>query len=188
MNTEQLIDRLKGQVVPVVNITAMDKVDGICEFLIANNYQAIEITYRTDMATSAIRYVKERYNLLVGAGTVINTDLACAAIEAGADFIVAPGLNESVVRYAQENATPIIPGVETATEIEKAMSMGLYFLKFFPAELAGGVAKLKALHAPYRNIMFMPTGGITQQNLSSYMSLDCVACCGGSYIIPKELL
>lgn len=188
MVTQDLILALNKTVLPVVNINDINKCDGICDYLISNGYSAIEITFRTAAASSAIRYIKERYKLLVGAGTVLSVEQANEAIDSGADFVVAPGLNEEVVRYCQNRNTAVVPGIETASEIEKAMSLGLQFVKFFPAEAAGGVAKIKALQAPYKNIKLMPTGGITAENVLLYLSLESVVCCGGSYIVPKELL
>ncbi|MEG2676219.1 MAG: aldolase, partial [Clostridia bacterium] len=106
----------------------------------------------------------------------------------GAKFLVSPGSNPSVIAHCVANNIPIIPGVETASEIERALSYGLELLKFFPAESAGGVKKVKALSAPYVGVKFMPTGGITASNVGEYLAVDSVWCVGGSYVVPKELL
>lgn len=124
--------------------------------------------------------------MLIGAGTILTTEQADAAIAAGAAFLVSPGLNPDVVSYCQSKGYPILPGVCTPSEIEKALAMGLTYLKFFPAEAAGGTAMLKALSAPYAMVWWMPTGGVSLQNLRSYLDLPSVFACGGSWMVADK--
>ena len=126
--------------------------------------------------------------MLVGAGTVLTTDQVDRAVEAGATFIVSPGLNPDTVKYCQEKGVPVIPGVITPSEIELALSLGLTFLKFFPAEAAGGLKMIKAVCAPYKMVSFMPTGGINIDNVNGYLSFDRIVACGGTWIVPKKAL
>ena len=127
-------------------------------------------------------------DMLVGAGTVLKTEQVDAAIEAGAKFIVSPGLNPKIVRYCQEKGIPVYPGVATASEIEQALERGLSVVKFFPAEVNGGVKAIKALSAPYFQLRFMPTGGISQENIGSYLSCPQVIACGGSWMVKESLI
>lgn len=187
MNTESLIKKLYKKVVPVVAINSIEQAKAVTEYLLQNGYDCIEVTYRTKAASEAIKYIKDNYNMLVGAGTVLDKDTAKNAIDSGADFIVSPGFYEKTVEYCIEQNISIIPGVETASEINRAVAYGLTFVKFFPAEAAGGIAKLSALHAPFPNVRFMPTGGIDENNSREYLALEYVVCCGGSYIVPKDL-
>lgn len=186
MTEETLLKRLYKKVVPVVAIRSIEHAKFVAEYLVENGYDCIEITFRTNAAADAIRYIKANYDLIVGAGTVLDADTAKTALECGADFIVSPGFLEDTVKYCDSVGAVIIPGVETASEINKAISCGKTFLKFFPAEAAGGVSKIKALSAPYKNVKFMPTGGINANNAKDYLALDCVICCGGSYIVPEN--
>lgn len=187
MNINKLLSVMYKQVVAVISVNDFAQIKSIGDYLTENKISVCEITFRTDYAKASIVYLKNNYpNLTVGAGTVLSVETAKEAISCGADFLVAPGLNEEVVNYCLNCGIVIIPGIETASEIEKAMSLGLNFVKFFPAEAIGGVAKIKALSAPYRNIKFMPTGGITPQNVHTYLALDNVICCGGSYLQPKN--
>jgi len=145
---------------------------------------------RTNAAIEAIKIMRlECPDMLIGAGTVLTVEQMRTAIAAGASFIVSPGFNPSTVEAALMENIAIIPGCMTPRDIEMAMSYGLDFVKFFPAEAAGGVRMLKALGAPYADICFMPTGGITMENVKEYLELKNVLCCGGSFIVPnKELL
>ena len=120
--------------------------------------------------------------MIVGAGTVTTTEQADLAVESGAKFIVSPGFNEKVVKHCLERNIPVVPGVLTPSEIEKAMEYGLKTVKFFPAEQSGGAAMIKALSGPYGDLKFMPTGGITESNINDYLTLDCIAACGGSFM------
>ena len=126
--------------------------------------------------------------MMVGAGTVLTIANADAAIEAGAKFIVSPGLNPKIVQYCLEQKIPFIPGVATASEIEQAMDFGLHAVKFFPAEAMGGLKTIKALCGPYTEMEFMPTGGITVANVKDYLAFDKIYAVGGSWIVKNELL
>jgi 2-dehydro-3-deoxyphosphogluconate aldolase/(4S)-4-hydroxy-2-oxoglutarate aldolase len=130
----------------------------------------------------------KRGDLLVGAGTVLNVDTVKRAVDAGAKFIVSPGLNPNVVGYCVEQKIPITPGIATPTEIEMALDHGLSVVKFFPAESIGGIKTLKAFSAPYGMIKFIPTGGVGPENLAEYLKFPKVLACGGSWMVGKELL
>ncbi len=159
------------------------------EALIDGGLPCAEITLRTPGALESVRRMADAHpDLLVGAGTVLSERQAAKAIEAGAKFIVAPGFSDSVVNYCLDRGTPVYPGVCTPTEIEMALERGVNEVKFFPAEAMGGVDYLKAVSAPYRDVRFMPTGGISPANISSYLALGCVIACGGSWVAPSELI
>ena len=126
--------------------------------------------------------------MMVGAGTVLSCEQADAAFAAGAKFCVAPGLNPKVVKHCLEKGIPFAPGLSSASEIEQAMELGLDFVKFFPAEQAGGLAYIKSVCAPYSSMRFMPTGGVNADNLNSYLAYNKIVCCGGSWIVPAKAL
>ena len=148
---------------------------------------AIEVTFRTAAAADAIRLLtREMPELLVGAGTVLTKEQADAAIEAGAKFIVSPGFQPELVSYVLSKGVPMCPGTATPGEMEQAMALGLSAVKFFPAEQNGGAPMLKALSAPYRDLLFMPTGGVNLENLRSYLALDQVFACGGTWLATKD--
>ena len=148
---------------------------------------AIEVTFRTAAAADAIRLLtREMPELLVGAGTVLTKEQADAAIEAGAKFIVSPGFQPELVSYVLSKGVPMCPGTATPGEMEQAMALGLSAVKFFPAEQNGGAPMLKALSAPYRDLLFMPTGGVKLENLRNYLALDQVFACGGTWLATKD--
>jgi 2-dehydro-3-deoxyphosphogluconate aldolase/(4S)-4-hydroxy-2-oxoglutarate aldolase len=147
-----------------------------------------EITFRTAAAEPAIRALARRGDLIVGAGTCLTTEQADRAIDAGAQFIVAPGTNPKVIEHVLKRGVPMVPGVVTPSEVELAMSLGVTTLKFFPAEPMGGVATLKALAGPFPDVRFIPTGGITPELLPHYLKLHSVIACGGSWLAPREML
>lgn len=148
---------------------------------------AIEVTFRTAAAADAIRLLtREMPELLVGAGTVLTKAQADAAIEAGAKFIVSPGFQLELVSYVLSKGVPMCPGTATPGEMEQAMALGLSAVKFFPAEQNGGAPMLKALSAPYRDLLFMPTGGVKLENLRTYLALDQVFACGGTWLATKD--
>ena len=148
---------------------------------------AIEVTFRTAAAADAIRLLtREMPELLVGAGTVITKEQADAAIEAGAKFIVSPGFQPELVSYVLSKGVPMCPGTATPGEMEQAMALGLSAVKFFPAEQNGGAPMVKALSAPYRDLLFMPTGGVKLENLRTYLALDQVFACGGTWLATKD--
>ena len=126
--------------------------------------------------------------LLVGAGTVLTTEQVDRAVEAGAKFIVSPGLNPKVVKYCVDKGIPVTPGTSNPSDVEQAIELGLEVVKFFPAEQAGGLAMIKAMSAPYVNMKFMPTGGINADNLTSYLDFKKIIACGGSWMVKKDLV
>lgn len=176
-------------IVPVVRIEKAEDALPLGNALCEGDLPLAEITFRTAAAEDVIRILTERMpEMIVGAGTVLTTEQAGAAIGAGAKFIVSPGFNPKVVSFCVERGIPVIPGVNSPTQIEAAMECGLKVMKFFPAEESGGAAFLKAVAAPYESIRFIPTGGINTGNLISYLSLKNVIACGGSWMVKTELI
>lgn len=175
-------------IVPVVVIEDAKQALPLAEALCAGGLPCAEVTFRTEAAREAIREMKKKEGMLVGAGTVLTTEQVDEAVEAGAEFIVSPGFNRKVVRYCREKGVTVIPGVCTPTEAEMALEEGLEVVKFFPAEAAGGIAMIKAMSAPYGSLRFMPTGGITMDNLADYLSFSKVIACGGSFMVSKKLI
>lgn len=174
-------------IVPVIKISDSARAAGLASALCAGGIPVAEVTFRTSAAAEAIYNMRAAHpEMLVGAGTILTSSSLDEAICAGAQFIVSPGLNPKTVEKAMAHDIPIIPGCMTPTEIELAMSMGLDFVKFFPAEAAGGVKFIKAVSAPYSEMRFMPTGGISVKNAADYLSLPCVVCCGASFIATDE--
>ena len=174
-------------IVPVIKISDAGRAAALADALCGGGMPAAEVTFRTAAAAESIYRMREAHpEMLVGAGTVLTKQSLDEALAAGAQFIVAPGLNPSIVEAALAKDVPVVPGCMTPTEIELAMSLGLTFVKFFPAEAAGGVRFLKAVSAPYAGIRFMPTGGISMKNAADYLALPYVVCCGASFIASDE--
>ena len=185
---ENLIKEISAAgVVPVVKLDNAASAVKLAKALRKGGLNCAEITFRTDAAEETIKQIAEKYpDMLIAAGTVLTAEQADKAMAAGAKFIVSPGLNPDVVRHCKNKGYPIIPGVCTPGEVEKALSLGLKYLKFFPAEAAGGVKMIKAMAAPYTMIRFMPTGGINTANLADYLSCKAVFACGGSWMVPSD--
>ena len=176
-------------IVPVIAIEDPAHALPLADALLAGGIPIVEITFRTAAALEVIRTLaRQRPQLLVGAGTVLTLDNLHSAIQAGAVFGVAPGLNPTIANAASVAGLPFIPGVATPGEIESALSLGCKILKFFPAEPLGGLEMLNALLAPYGHtgIRFMPTGGVTPANLPDYLSCKGVTACGGTWLAKKE--
>ncbi len=173
-------------VVPVVTLQNPSEAEPLGEALIEGGLPCAEITLRTDAAVESIRRLSARRELLIGAGTVLSIEQAEKAQAAGARFLVSPGLNPRVVKWALAQHIPIFPGVSSATEIEQALDLGLTHLKFFPAEPLGGIPLIKALSQPYPMVRFMPTGGINLENLEQYLSHSSVFACGGSWMAKSD--
>lgn len=174
-------------IVPVIRISDAGRAAELAHALCDGGMPVAEVTFRTAAAAESIYRMREaRPDMLVGAGTVLTKESLDAALAAGAQFIVAPGLNPAIVEAALAKDVPVVPGCMTPTEIELAMSLGLDFVKFFPAEAAGGVKFLKAVSAPYAGMRFMPTGGISMKNAAEYLALPYVVCCGASFIASDE--
>ncbi len=176
-------------IIPVVKIDDEKKAVPLAHALIAGGIPCAEVTFRTEQAYDAIKNISSKCpEMLVGAGTVINVELAKKAISAGAKFIVSPGFNPSVVDYCISQKIPIVPGVTTPSQIEQALEKGLAVLKFFPAEQSGGVSMLDALGGPFPQVSFMPTGGIGAANLGEYIKRKNVVACGGSWMVKADLI
>jgi 2-dehydro-3-deoxyphosphogluconate aldolase/(4S)-4-hydroxy-2-oxoglutarate aldolase len=176
-------------ILPVAIVEDENKAVPLAQTLSENGLPVIEVTLRTQTAVHVVeRIVKEFPDMLVGAGTVITVADAQSVIDAGARFIVSPGLSAKVVEYCIGKSIPVIPGVLTPTEIQQALEYGLEVVKFFPAEAIGGLSYLKAVAAPFKNLKFIPTGGIEQSTLLSYLQFPKVLACGGSWMVHPEML
>ena len=177
------------RVVPVVKIETAQHALPLGQALMAGGLPLAEITFRTTAAPEAIQQLSDALpEILVGAGTVLTIENVDQAVDAGARFIVAPGFNPKVVDYCIANNIPVVPGVNSPTEIEMGLNSGLGVLKYFPAEASGGLKMLKAMSAPYADVKFMPTGGINIHNLSDYLAFDRVLACGGTWIAKTDLI
>lgn len=176
------------RLVPVLVLDDAGDAEGLAEALVAGGLPVAEVTFRTSAAAQAIAVMARRGDVLVGAGTVRTVQQVDDAVEAGARYIVSPGLGESVVRRCQEIGIPVLPGAVTATEVTRATDLGISTVKFFPAATSGGAAAIKALSAPFGDVKFVPTGGIGPGNIAEYLALDCVSAVGGSWMVPPNLV
>jgi 2-dehydro-3-deoxyphosphogluconate aldolase / (4S)-4-hydroxy-2-oxoglutarate aldolase len=185
-----IIDRVREMgIIPVVSIPKLEHALPLAESLLEGGLPCAEVTFRTAAAVESMMEIRARFpEIFLGAGTVLTTEQAETAINSGAQFIVSPGTNPAVVDYCLSKNVTIFPGVCTPTEIEIALAKGVDVLKFFPAEAMGGVGFLKAVCAPYRQVRFIPTGGIDQKNIGNYLALSEVIACGGSWMVRPELL
>lgn len=172
-------------VIPVLVIEDLAHAVPIAEALVAGGLPVLEITLRTACALDAIRAMKQVPGAIVGAGTVLNERQLDAALEAGATFIVSPGLTETLGRAAIASGTAFLPGVSDAADIIRGLDLGLDRFKFFPAEASGGLPALSALAAPFYEARFCPTGGITAESASKWLAHPSVLCVGGSWVVPK---
>ena len=190
MTTAQIVAQFrKLRVIPVIAMKDADDAEALAKALVDGGLPAAEVTFRTDAAAETIRRMLKAYpDMMVGAGTVLTIENADAAIEAGAKFIVSPGLNPKIVQYCMDKGIPMMPGVATATEIEQAMGFGLKAVKFFPAEAMGGLKTIKALCGPYTEMEFMPTGGVNTANVKDYLAFSKIYAVGGSWIVKNDLL
>lgn len=174
-------------IVPVVVLNNVEDAVPLANALLKGGIDFMEITFRTECAAECIAKIsKEVPEVVVGAGTVLNVEQAKLAVENGAKFIVSPGLDEETVTWAIGNNIPIIPGCVTPTEIMKAISLGLKVVKFFPADVYGGIKAIKALSAPFGQIKFLPTGGVSEANLKDFIENKSVAAIGGSWVCKKD--
>ncbi len=183
--------RLLHPIIPVIVLDDETLAEPLAEALISAGLPVMEITFRTPAAEAALRRIAKTFpDILLGAGTVLNPEQALRARDAGAQFLVAPGLNPATVRAARDLGLPLIPGVCTPTELEAALALDCKLLKFFPAEAAGGVNMLKALSGPYAHtgLRFCPTGGITADNMRDYLRLPIVVAIGGSWMVDAKLI
>lgn len=179
----------KYKVIPVIAVDNAEDILPLGDQLVENGLPVAEITFRSAAAAKAIRLLRAKHpDMLIGAGTVLNETQVLAAKEAGASFIVSPGLNPNTVKACQKHQIAIVPGVNTPSQIEQAIELGLDTVKFFPAEPSGGLAMLKAMLAPYNAIKVMPTGGININNIHEYLAVPAVLACGGSWMVDKKLV
>lgn len=176
-------------IVPVVVLDDAKDALPLAKALCDGGLPCAEVTFRTAAAEESIRIMAEKFpEMLVGAGTVLTTEQVDRAVNAGAKFIVSPGLNPVVVQYCVDKGIPVTPGTSNPSDVEAALSLGLEVVKFFPAEAAGGLEMIKAMSAPYTAVKFMPTGGISAKNINSYLAFDKILACGGSWMVKKDLV
>jgi 2-dehydro-3-deoxyphosphogluconate aldolase/(4S)-4-hydroxy-2-oxoglutarate aldolase len=174
-------------VIPVIVLQRVADAVPVAEALIEGGIPIFEFTLRTEAALPAIGEISKRFpEALTGAGTVLDKSQARRAIEAGARFIVSPGWDKGVVKAAQAAGLPVVPGVATASEVQRARNRGLRVLKLFPAGVAGGVPMLKALAGVYQDVGFVPTGGVSASNLADYLAVPNVVAVGGSWLTPRD--
>lgn len=175
----------KAPVIPVLVIEDVAQAAPIAEALVKGGLPVLEVTLRTSSALEVIREMKRVPGAIVGAGTVLNEMALEDALEAGSEFIVSPGLTDSLAKAAIASGVPYLPGTATSSDIMRGLDLGLDRFKFFPAEANGGIPALKAIAAPFGMVKFCPTGGITAQTAPDWLALDAVLCCGGSWLVPK---
>jgi 2-dehydro-3-deoxyphosphogluconate aldolase/(4S)-4-hydroxy-2-oxoglutarate aldolase len=176
-------------IIPVLEIDSASRAVPVAEALSAGGLPIAEVTLRTDAAIESIHRIAANVpDVIVGAGTVINRDQAKAACDAGAQFLVSPGMAEDVVLWAQENQIPILAGAVTPTEIMRGLNLGLTLLKFFPSETMGGLKAIKAISDPFPQVRFIPTGGIRLENLAEYLRTEKVHAVGGSWMAKRAMI
>ena len=179
----------KMGVVPVVTVENPEAASRVAEAFLRGGLSCMEITFRTAAAAGAIRRVTTDYpEMVLGAGTVLTTDQADQALAAGARFIVSPGFGPRVVDWCLKHKMPTLPGVATATDIQMALEYGIKVLKFFPAETLGGLKMIEALASPFREVKFVPLGGINAENLAGYLKSPAVFACGGTWLVTTKLI
>lgn len=190
MENKNIMEQIEScGLIPVIKIEDASQAEPLAKALCAGGLPAAEVTFRTAAAKEAIaKMAKACPEMLVGAGTVLTTAQVDEAVEAGAQFIVSPGLNPKVVSYCLEKGVPVLPGCATPSDMETAIELGLSVVKFFPAEANGGIKAIKAMAAPYGQLRFMPTGGINEKNLLDYLSFPKIIACGGSFMVPDAML
>lgn len=182
------LEMKKSRLLPLYTATDLEYLSTVEKILIDNSLPLIEVTFRSDLALEAIKALSQSGKLLVGAGTVKNKSQAIAAVENGAQFIVSPVVVPEVIQYCLEMKIPVFPGVATPNDIQRAMDLGLDIVKFFPADVYGGLKAIKALSGPYFEIEFVPTGGINSENLAEYLAFEKIVAVGGSFILSEEII
>ena len=186
-NVVSLLKKLK--IVPVVALPSVEAGLKLGQILVDCDLPVVEVTFRTPCAAEAITQIKKNFSeITLLAGTVLTPEQADIAWNAGAECIVSPGFEKSFVEYCLGKKMMVCPGTATPSEVLQCRSLGLKLVKFFPAELAGGIPMLKALASVYGDMHFMPTGGINKDNLLAYLALDSVFCCGGSWLAPEKMM
>jgi len=176
------------RVIPVVVVDAVSCADPLADALVDGGMPIAEVTYRTAAADDALRTIAARGDVLVGAGSVRTADQVDLAVAGGARFIVSPGLSEAVVLRCQSLDIPIVPGIATATELMRALDLGVEIVKLFPAGVIGGPSAVRDLSAPFPSVRFVPTGGVNRANLVDYLSLPSVIAVGGSWMVARDLI
>lgn len=176
------------RLVPVVVLDDVKDADGLAAALVDGGLPVAEVTFRTPAAADAIRTMSARGDLLVGAGTVLTPAHVDEAVDAGASYVVSPGLSRAVVERCHERGVLALPGAVTASEVMAALELGVTTVKFFPAGTSGGAPALKALAAPFGDVSFVPTGGIGPKNLHEYLAIPAVHAVGGSWMVPRDLI
>lgn len=176
-------------IVPVIAVKQLKDAVPLANALVKAGVKVLEITLRTECGLEAIRTVKRDVpNAIVGAGTVVNAIQYAQAVDAGAEFIISPGLTDSLLQKSREYDVPFIPGVATPSELMLANQYGLSYLKFFPAEINGGIKALQAFSGPFPDIKFCPTGGVNEKNYRGYLALKNVLCVGGTWFVPADAI
>ena len=189
MNTNALERVDACGILPVIAVPSVEAAVPLADALVRGGVNAIEVTLRKSWALEALARIRAAHpDMAIGAGTVLRKDQVAVAKEAGADFIVAPGLDADIVSTAQAAELPIVPGVSDPTQITAAYKMGLRTLKFFPSELFGGVAALTLYHGPFPDVKFVPTGGLTMDNIGAYLAKPFVSACGGSFMAKSDVI
>ena len=176
-------------IIPVIALDHVEDAAPLAKALCDGGLPCAEVTFRTAAAEESIRIMSEQFpEMLVGAGTVLTTEQVDRAVNAGAKFIVSPGLNPKVVKYCVDKGIPVTPGCSNPSDVEVAIELGLEVVKFFPAEAAGGLNMIKSMAAPYTKMKFMPTGGINAKNLTNYLDFKKIIACGGSWMVNKDMI
>lgn len=190
MMNEKWIETLRAlRVMPVIQIEDAKDAVKLAQVLSDNGLPAAEITFRSAAAAESICLIRAALpDIILCAGTVLTPAQVDLAVKAGADFIVSPGFNPTTVKYCLEQGVKIIPGVNSPSQVEQALELGVTALKFFPAEASGGINMLKSLTGPYGNIQLMPTGGVKPANLMEYLAIPQVIACGGTWIAPTAAI
>ncbi|WP_017212689.1 bifunctional 4-hydroxy-2-oxoglutarate aldolase/2-dehydro-3-deoxy-phosphogluconate aldolase [Clostridium beijerinckii] len=176
------------KLLPLYTATDLKYLDDLEEILLRNDVPFIEVTFRSNLALEAINKLSKSGKLIVGAGTVRTLEEAKKAIENGASFIVSPAVIPEIIEYCIENKVPVFPGTATPTDIQKVVSYGLHVVKYFPADIYGGLKAIKALSGPFYDVKFLPTGGINADNFIDYVSNDNILAVGGSFIISEKMI
>ncbi|GAA7775955.1 bifunctional 4-hydroxy-2-oxoglutarate aldolase/2-dehydro-3-deoxy-phosphogluconate aldolase [Helicobacter pylori] len=187
---DKIIEVLQiSPIVPVVVIEDIKDAVPLAQSLIEGGIQIIEVTLRSSCALEAIELIAKNVpKMRVGAGTILNPTQLEQAQNRGAEFLISPGLTIKLLEYAKKKDMPLIPGVSSSSEVMQALELGYSALKFFPAEYCGGVKLLNAFNGPFKGVKFCPTGGISADNMRSYLNLENVLCVGGSWLTPKNLI
>ncbi|GAA9646875.1 bifunctional 4-hydroxy-2-oxoglutarate aldolase/2-dehydro-3-deoxy-phosphogluconate aldolase [Helicobacter pylori] len=187
---DRIIEVLQiSPIVPVVVIENIKDAVPLVQSLIEGGIQIIEVTLRSSCALEAIELIAKNVpKMRVGAGTILNPTQLEQAQNRGAEFLISPGLTIKLLEYAKKKDMPLIPGVSSSSEVMQALELGYSTLKFFPAEYCGGVKLLNAFNGPFKGVKFCPTGGISTDNMRSYLNLENVLCVGGSWLTPKNLI